>query len=76
MPVDINLFRKDKGGDPDIVRKSEAVRCRDGKIVDEIIELDELWREKRHELNLYNKELGAISKEINQKKKDTKGEDK
>ena len=76
MPVDINLFRKDKGGDPDLVRKSEAVRCRDGKIVDEIIEIDEQWREKRHELNLLNKELGAISKEINQKKKETKGEDK
>lgn len=75
MPVDINLFRKDKGGDPDLVRKSEAVRCRDGKLVDEVIELDEQWRKCRHELNLLNKELGAVSKTISQKKKDTKGED-
>jgi seryl-tRNA synthetase len=40
MPVDINLFRKEKGGDPELVRQSELKRCRDGKLVDEIVELD------------------------------------
>lgn len=75
MPVDITLFRKEKGGDPDIVRNSELNRCRDGKIVDEVIELDEQWRKRRHELNLLNKELGVISKTIGQKKKESKGKD-
>ena len=75
MPVDITLFRKEKGGDPDLVRKSEEKRCRDGKLVDEVIELDEQWRKYRHELNLLNKELGAVSKEINKKKKESKGQD-
>lgn len=75
MPVDINLFRKEKGGDPDIVRRSEATRCRDGALVDEVIELDEQWRKRRHELNLLNKELGTISKAIAQKKKASKGKD-
>lgn len=75
MPVDINLFRKEKGGDPDIVRKSEATRCRDTALVDEVIELDEQWRKRRHELNLLNKELADVSKVISKKKKESKGQD-
>lgn len=75
MPVDINLFRKEKGGDPDIIRRSEAKRCRDGALVDEIIHLDEEWRKRRHELNLLNKDLGTISKAIAKKKKESKGQD-
>lgn len=51
------------------MRESEATRCRDPKIVDEVIELDELWRKCRHELNLLNKELGVVSKAISKKKK-------
>ena len=75
MPLDINLFRKEKGGDPDKVRESELQRCRDGKIVDEVIELDEQWRKRIHELNLLRKELGVISKAIGKKKKESKGKD-
>lgn len=75
MPVDINLFRKEKGGDPDLVRKSELARCRDGKLVDDVIDIDEQWRKCRHELNLLNKELGGISKIISKKKKESKGQD-
>jgi hypothetical protein len=41
MPIDKNLIRKDKGGDPDMVRKSLADRFKDPAIVDECIELDE-----------------------------------
>lgn len=75
MPIDINLFRSEKGGDPELVRKSEAMRCRDGKLVDEVIEIDGEWRKRRHELNQLNKELGLISKEISKKKKESKGQD-
>ena len=75
MPIDINKFRVEKGGDPEEVRKSEIQRCRDGKIVDEIIKLDEEWRKTRHELNLLNKELGIVSKAISKKKKESKGKD-
>ena len=76
MPVDINLFREGKGGNPQLVRDSEARRCRDGAIVDEVIELDEAWRKIRHELNLINKELSDVSKAIGMKKKASKGKDK
>ena len=50
MGLDINLFRKEKGGDPEIVRESERKRGRkpeELKIVDEIIELDEQWRKSK-----------------------------
>jgi len=40
MPLDINLFRKDKGGDPDMIRRSEKKRCRDPAIVDKVLDLD------------------------------------
>jgi len=43
MPIDINLLRKDKGGDPDKVKESEIKRQRDGKVVDEVLELDNQW---------------------------------
>lgn len=41
--MDINLFRKDKGGDPEIVKASQRKRFADEKIVDEIVELDKEW---------------------------------
>lgn len=44
MGLDINLFRKEKGGDPDKIRESIKNRYKDDSIVDEIIELDQNWR--------------------------------
>jgi hypothetical protein len=39
--IDINLLRKEKGGDPDQVRKSQKERFAYEKLVDEVIDLDE-----------------------------------
>lgn len=50
MGLDINLFRKEKGGDPEAVRESERRRFRkpeELKVVDEIVELDEQWRKSK-----------------------------
>lgn len=47
MGLDINMFRKEKGGNPDLIRESEKKRGRSEeelKRVDQIIELDENWR--------------------------------
>jgi seryl-tRNA synthetase len=44
MGLDINLFRKEKGGDPDKIKESIKNRYKDDSIVDEIIELDQNWR--------------------------------
>lgn len=47
MGLDINLFRKEKGGDPEKIKESERKRGRNEeqlKRVDEIVALDEQWR--------------------------------
>lgn len=45
MVLSLDLFRKDKGGDPEIIKKSETDRYKDPRVVDKIIVLDEQWRE-------------------------------
>jgi seryl-tRNA synthetase len=50
--LDINLFRTDrdgkkKDGNPDAVRESQRNRFASVDIVDEIINLDELWRKSK-----------------------------
>ncbi|KAH9617486.1 hypothetical protein KSS87_004385 [Heliosperma pusillum] len=42
--LDINLFRADKGGNPELIRESQRRRFKDVAIVDEIIALDLEWR--------------------------------
>eukprot|EP00850_Spirogloea_muscicola_P021819 SM000263S09806 [mRNA] locus=s263:78299:80145:+ [translate_table: standard] len=43
--LDINLFRPEKGGDPDLIRESQRRRYAPLEVVDELIELDKTWRE-------------------------------
>lgn len=38
--MDINLFREDKGNNPEIIRESQRRRCKDVTVVDEVIALD------------------------------------
>jgi hypothetical protein len=40
MVLDINLFRKEKGGDPELIKASQRRRFASEEIVDEIIALD------------------------------------
>ena len=76
MGIDLNLFRKDKGGDPDKIRESEKRRFRDPVSVDQVIELDDIWRKKRWEMDQVAMEFNALNKQIAQKKKASKGKDK
>jgi seryl-tRNA synthetase len=76
MPVDLNLLRADKGGDPEMVKASEKKRCRDGAQVDKVLAIDEEWRKARYELDQKNRAINAISKAIGEKKKASKGKDK
>lgn len=51
MPgLDINWFRAEKGHDPNIIRKSLERRFRDPKLVDRIIEEDQVWRKSTSDL--------------------------
>lgn len=40
MPIDINLLRTEKGGDPEKVRQSQRDRNADETLVDQVIEID------------------------------------
>ncbi|PKA51966.1 Serine--tRNA ligase [Apostasia shenzhenica] len=43
--LDINLFREDKGNDPERVRESQRRRGAPVELVDEVIRLDKAWRQ-------------------------------
>mmetsp|Transcript_17801 Transcript_17801/g.30173 ORF Transcript_17801/g.30173 Transcript_17801/m.30173 type:complete len:94 (-) Transcript_17801:1247-1528(-) len=76
MPIDINLLRKEKGGDPELVRKSQRERFADETLVDQVIELDDAWRKSNYQMESLKMEFNAINKEIAAKKKESKGQDK
>ncbi|PIA27914.1 hypothetical protein AQUCO_07400032v1 [Aquilegia coerulea] len=62
--LDINLFREEKGGNPELIRESVRRRCKDVGIVDEIIELAKEWRQRKFEWDNLQKDLNKINKEI------------
>ncbi|GAB2279871.1 hypothetical protein Dimus_014507 [Dionaea muscipula] len=62
--LDINLFREDKGGNPELIRESQRRRFADVAIVDEIIALDVEWRRRQFDLEDSRKQLNSISKEV------------
>ena len=76
MGLDINLFRKDKGKDPKVVKDSEKRRFRDTGLVDKVMELDSKWRKKRFEMDQIAAKFNSLNKEIAKKKKASKGKDK
>ena len=45
MVLDIDLFRSDKGGDPEKMRENQRKRYKDVKLVDLIVEKDNQWRQ-------------------------------
>ena len=42
MPIDINLLRKEKGGDPDYWRDVMRKRFRDVALVDRVVDQDQV----------------------------------
>lgn len=44
--LDINLFREDKGNNPEIIRESQRRRFANVDLVDEVIALDREWRQR------------------------------
>ncbi|XP_073525574.1 LOW QUALITY PROTEIN: uncharacterized protein [Phyllobates terribilis] len=62
--LDINLFREDKGGNPEIIRESQRRRFASVEVVDEIIYLDQEWRKRQYELDNLRKDINKINKEI------------
>ena len=75
MPIDLNKIRTDKGGDPELVRKSQITRFKDPALVDQAIELDQQWRQRTFAVQQKQKELNVILKAIGEKKKASGGTD-
>ncbi len=63
--IDIKLLREK----PDFCRKNVRKRGMDGKVIDELIELDEKWRTLKKAVDGLRSRRNQISQEINQVKK-------
>ncbi|XP_076895502.1 serine--tRNA ligase isoform X2 [Bidens hawaiensis] len=62
--LDLNLFREEKGGNPEIIRESQRRRGASVEVVDEIIHLDKEWRQRKFELDQLKKDFNRINKEV------------
>ncbi|XP_071455316.1 serine--tRNA ligase, cytoplasmic isoform X2 [Hetaerina americana] len=69
MVLDIELFRPEKGGDPNYVRENQKQRFKDVGLVENVIEKDNKWRQHRHKADGWNKLKNICSKEIGEKMK-------
>jgi len=66
--LDIEIFRKH----PDIVKKSQKKRFLSEEVVDEVVRLDEKWREQLQNAEKLKHERNMASEKINQLKKSGK----
>jgi seryl-tRNA synthetase len=64
MPIDINLLRTYKGGDPTKWKKYMEDRFKDPSIVDQVLELDEQWRQARSSIDDLRKESNTMQKTV------------
>ncbi|POO02240.1 Serine-tRNA ligase, type [Trema orientale] len=62
--LDINLFRENKGNDPEIVRESQRRRYDNPDIVNHIITLDIQWRTGKYDLDNLRKKFNETNEEI------------
>ncbi|KAJ2782702.1 Cytosolic seryl-tRNA synthetase [Coemansia javaensis] len=67
--LDLNLFQSEKGGDPELIRKSQRSRGARPELVDEIIEDYKEWTNVRYALDEVNRTINAVQKEIGAKAK-------
>uniref|UniRef100_H3C7J6 Seryl-tRNA synthetase 1 n=1 Tax=Tetraodon nigroviridis TaxID=99883 RepID=H3C7J6_TETNG len=77
MVLDLDLFRTDKGGDPEIVRESQRKRFKDVTLVDKLVAADTEWRKCRFTADNLNKAKNLCSRSIGEKmkRKEAVGED-
>lgn len=67
MVLDLDLFRAEKGGDPDRIRENQKKRFKDPGLVDKVVEADGKWRLLRFKADNLNKLKNLCSKTIGQK---------
>lgn len=69
MVLDLDLFRADKGGDPEKIREIQRKRYKDIKLVDIVVNNDATWRQLRHKADNWNKLKNVCSKAVGEKMK-------
>lgn len=69
MTLDIDLFRADKGGDPEKMRKNQRDRFKDIGLVETVIEQDNKWRQLKYKSDEYNRIKNLISKAVGERMK-------
>lgn len=69
MVLSIDLFRPEKGGDPEKMRENQRKRYKDPKLVDQIVQSDEEWRKLRFRGDSLKKTKNIASKAIGEKLK-------
>ncbi|KAF3454587.1 hypothetical protein FNV43_RR05035 [Rhamnella rubrinervis] len=62
--LDINLFREEKGHNPEIIRESQRRRFASVELVDEVFRLDKEWRQRQFELENLRKDFNKINKQV------------
>ena len=67
--LDINLFRVEKGGNPELVKESQGKRGAPVELVDKVIALDKEWIKLRFDMDECNKEAKAVQMRIAEKMK-------
>jgi len=67
--LDINLFRVEKGGNPEALRESQRRRGKPAESVDEVIALDREWVRLRFEVDQANKEAKTLQMQIAERMK-------
>lgn len=64
--LDINIFREDRGGNPELVRESQRRRFKDVTLVDKVIEQDAEWRKVRYELDCISRKRNELNAKLGQ----------
>lgn len=77
MVLDLDLFRTDKGGNPEKIREIQKKRFKDTGLVNIVVKKDSTWRQLRHQLDNRNKLKNLCSKAIGEKmkKKEPQGDE-
>jgi seryl-tRNA synthetase len=74
MVLAIDLFRSEKGNDPQVIRDSQKKRYKRVELVDQVIEYDSQWRTVRYQADQWNKIKNLCGQAIGTKKKSKENE--
>ena len=73
--LDLLLIRADKGGNPQEVIENQKKRFKNPEIVQESIDLVQKWKDIRQKADTAKMNYNNVQKEIQKKKKESKGKD-